>query len=166
MQWLEGPQLHASKHGINHEWVRVSGEDRSETIAAVVTALRGQQDRLGHTLVFCRHTAAARIMHEELHMVCTHTCYVFYSRCRWFGAIGRIVVSRDVGILSSAALCLFVRLISPILQLICWSYAFDRHCIGYKSGFLGWVPIVHCHPAVQTKVESKLLTMGRGVHSS
>lgn len=84
MHWLEGKQLHASKRGIHHDWIRVSEDDRSEVIAAVVTALRAQRvgdtGTLGHALVFCRDTASARIMHEELQMVRTCTQLLFWSR--------------------------------------------------------------------------------------
>lgn len=71
MRWLEGKQLHASKRGVRHDWVKVSEDDRSEVAAAVVTALRGQRQSatVGHALVFCRDTASARAMHEELQMV-------------------------------------------------------------------------------------------------
>ena len=71
MHWLEGKQLHASKRGVQHEWVRVAEDDRSEVVAAVVTALRAQRagGSRGHALVFCRDAANARAMHEELQMV-------------------------------------------------------------------------------------------------
>lgn len=71
MRWVEGRHLHAGRRNVSHAWVPVATGDRNETAAAVITAVRGafEAGPRGHALVFCRDTASATAMHEDLQEV-------------------------------------------------------------------------------------------------
>lgn len=71
MRWVEGRHLHAGRRNVSHAWVPVATGDRDEAAAAVIAAVRAafEAGPPGHALVFCRDTAAATAMHEELEQV-------------------------------------------------------------------------------------------------
>jgi hypothetical protein len=67
MEWLEGPQLHALKAGIEHAWHDLASQDEvAPAVIATVRADRAARGAVGHIMVFCRDARSAASLHFDM----------------------------------------------------------------------------------------------------
>lgn len=70
MMWLQGNELHRSKHDVKHEWLPLeSNDDVGNTVVRVLQEDMVVTQGIGHALVFCNDTASASSLHATLQAV-------------------------------------------------------------------------------------------------